>query len=342
MRNFLILIFFLSSSSLFAQFNAIYPIGDRPAVGSRAGLTNRETILFEALPIVRYSLHNKIRNVLNNSQKYATAFYISYRPQLRMYTSESLPVKMPSYRAFLGGQFFKQISDTRQFAISIESGHYSNGQSGCAYDKTLVDGSDSCVSLYESILNPSTDLSDELNRKNGEFSTNLTEVVFNYRISNLGDEFIRNSIHSFNAGFDYYHRHFFGLLDFGGFSSEDIQIYGRWRTMASYEFITPVQALRKTKLAEYFSHASLKQSIEIIHGAHAHVNPIRLNLTGSVFFRNGFGLFLSVVHGHDNYNIRFVDSGTEYAGGVTWSIFPYAQLFKDKAGKNTQMGRRKQ
>lgn len=341
MRNVLAIIFFLFSSSLCAQFNAIYPIGDRPELGSREGLTNRETILFEALPIVRYSLHNKIGNVLDNSQKHATAIYIAYTPQLRIYTDESLPVKMPSYRVFFGGQFFKQISDTRQFAVSIESGHYSNGQSGCAYDSTLVDGSDACALLYESILNPETNLSENLNRKNGEFSTNLTEVNFNYRISNLGDEFVRNSIHSFNVGFDYYHRHLFGLFDFGGFSSEDIQIYGRWRTKVSYEFITPVQALRKTWLAEYFSHASLKQSIEIIHGAHEYVNPFRLNLTGSIFFRNGFGLFVSVVHGHDNYNIRFVDSGTEYAGGITWSIFPYAQLFKEKDGRNNQMVRRK-
>lgn len=334
MRNFLVLIFFLSSSSLCAQFNAIYPIGDRPAVGSREGLTNRETILFEALPIVRYSLHNKIRKVLDNSQKHATTFYISYRPQLRMYTSESLPVKMPSYRVLLGGQFFKQISQARQYAISVESGHYSNGQSGCAYDGALVDGSEECILRYESILNPSTDLSEELNRKNGEFSTDLTEVIFNYRMINLGDEFVRNSIHSFNIGFDYYHRRIFGLFNFGGYSLEDIQIYGRWRTKFSYEFITPVQVLRKTWLAKYFSHTSLKQSVEIIHGAHEYVNPIRLNLTGSVFFRNGFGIFVSIVHGHDNYNIRFVDSGTEFAGGVTWSIFPYARLFRDKAVKS--------
>lgn len=319
---------FVSHLSM-AQFSAVYPIGDSPTISWRSGMTNKETILFEAQPIVRYSFHNRIKESLDNPEiQNASAYYLSFRPQLRMYTDNSVPVKMPSYRVFLGYQYFKKLSENNQLAISFETGHYSNGQSGCTYDTLFADASDACNAVYETILNSGADLSEHLNRSNGEFSTDLTELIVNYRINNIGLDNKPKDIHSFQAGFTYYHKYFFGILPFGGFSDNDIKIYGRLRTKASYEYIFPLNWEHKGWLGKYLNRISLKQTFEYIHGGHKQVKSIRSETTASIFLRNNFGFFVSFVHGHDNYNIRFLDSGNEFAAGFTWSIFPLSEILK--------------
>ena len=39
-----------------------------------------------------------------------------------------------------------------------------------------------------------------------------------------------------------------------------------------------------------------------------------------------FGVMASYIYGHDNYNFRFVDGGSQFAFGLTWSSFPSFQI----------------
>ena len=319
----------LCSNVATAQFNDVYPIGDNPSISWRSGMTNKETVMFEAEPIVRYSFHNKIKERLDTvSLKSASAYYLSVRPQIRMYTDNSVPVKMPSYRVLLGYQYFKKLEGGNQFAFSIESGHYSNGQSGCTYDASFEDGSDACLLVYENNIHANANLSDLLNRKNGEFSTDLTELIVNYRVNGYNGMKTSQKIHSLKAGMTYYHDLFLGFLPFGGFSDNDIEIYGRFRSMLSYELTLPLKFSDQAKLGKYLNRVSFSQEIEWIHSAHNHVNPIRLETTASLFLRNNVGFFVRFIHGHDDYNIRFVDSGNEIAIGMQWSIFPLSEILK--------------
>lgn len=327
--NLLLLFSCLFSEIVSAQNSDIYPIGDNPTIGWRSGMTKKETILFEAEPIVRYSFHNRINQCLDSeSLKSASAYYLSVRPQIRMYTNNSVPVKMPSYRVFLGYQYFKKLQGGNQFAFSFESGHYSNGQSGCTYHESHDDGSDECMIVYNNEVTSNANLSDLLNRKNGEFSTDLTELVLNYRINKFNGQKVPQGIHSIKVGLTLYHKYFFGVLPFGGYSDNDIDIYGRLRTMMSYEMILPLKFCEEARLGKYLNRIALTQYVEMIHGAHKHVNPLRSETTATLFLRNNVGFFIKFVHGHDNYNVRFVDSGNEFVIGMTWSVFPLSEIFK--------------
>ena len=104
-----------------------------------------ETILFEANPIANFSLYNNFEKGLMNGKNHLQAWYFSFKPQLRMYTENSLPVKTPSYRIFPATQHMFRLqppndSVQRFWGFAFESGHYSNGQSGCAFSEMYEDG----------------------------------------------------------------------------------------------------------------------------------------------------------------------------------------------------------
>lgn len=81
---------------------------------------------------------------------------------------------MPSYKAFLGYQRSFELGKG-YFSLALESGHYSNGQSGCAWADTSVDGTLDCRRLAQG-LGENEDLSKRLYRVNGNFSTNLSRI----------------------------------------------------------------------------------------------------------------------------------------------------------------------
>jgi hypothetical protein len=307
------------------DYKQFYPIGDDPDILFKTNYNKDETILFEANPIVRYSFHNNIHKRLLNAKKTkASAFYIAFEPQLRMYTDNSLPVKMPSYKVQLGFQQLYRVNGNNFFSFAVESGHYSNGQSGCAFSELFDDGSSQCDSIYN-LIKPETNLSDLLNRKNGNFSTNLTEIIFNYRINGIDENFERlDRIHSLTLGVNIYHDRFWGLFDFGGYSDNDIEIYGRMRYSFGYSYTRLIKLEKPNPTRIAFA-----QNIELISGAHPWVNPVR-SVTTITYYPVGkykeFGICASYIYGHDNYNYRFVDSGSQLAIGFTWSSFPSFQI----------------
>ncbi|MCU0440455.1 MAG: hypothetical protein MUC49_21390 [Raineya sp.] len=314
---------------IFNDFIQSYPIGEDPNIRLMSSYTKKETILFEANPIVRYSFYNNfVKGLLEEDKKHTQAWYLSYRPQLRMYTDNSLPVKTPSYRILLGTQhLFRLNSDNSELykflGFSIESGHYSNGQDKSAFSELFVDGSIQSDSIYN-LITSSTNLSEILNRRSGNFSTNLTEIIFNYRTYKLDNENIPKQLFSFNLGYILYHNRFLGIGDFGGFTQNDIEIYGKHRFLLGFEFMNVLEKLDNRRY-------SLKQNIEIISKPHQSVNPFRLESVITFYplkKSKDVGIMLTYIYGHDNYNYRFVDSGHQITFGLTWCQFPPFALTK--------------
>ncbi|MFT4849669.1 MAG: hypothetical protein ACI83B_002213 [Sediminicola sp.] len=307
-----------------AVFKDYYPISIKPALGYISSMNDYEEILFDAKPIVYYSIYNNMQEIIHNGEnkKLSMAYYLNFQPHIRMYNDNSKPVKTPSYKLLLGGQFLYKTNNNNFFALAIESGHYSNGQSGCAFDSDLNDETDACDDVYKGITSQ-TDLSAILNRNSGNFSTNLTKLSLNYRFNNLNDDNKPVKIHSFTTFWELYHNNMFGLVDLGGYSDFDIEIYGRNRFGLGYEFIhTPTQNIN-------FRY-SLGQQFEIIQGAHNYVTPLRSESIIILYpWDRDIGFFVSYIYGHDNYNYRFVDSGHQINFGVTWDWFTPFEITTD-------------
>lgn len=310
----------------FNDFVQAYPIGDEPNMRYLSSYTKQETMLFEANPIVRYSFYNNFVKSLMNDSTHMQGWYISFRPQLRMYTDNSKPVKTPSYRTYLGTQHMFRLPNksdsTQQFlGFSLESGHYSNGQVMSAFSEKYPDGSKESDSIYNTITS-ATKLSDILNRNSGNFSTNLTELILNYRCYGLDDNYQPKSMHSINLGYTLYHDLFLGLLDFGGYSDQDIKLYGKHRFLLTYEYMRVFEHWKNRRL-------NLKQSFEWIEKPHASVNRLRMESSCTLYpfsSNKTMGVVASYIYGHDNYNFRFVDSGHQFSVGLCWSQFPLFQM----------------
>jgi hypothetical protein len=308
------------------QYKAFYPIGDDANILFETKYYKNEAIIFEANPIVRFSFYNNFQRRLlstNNAVNTASAFYAVFKPQLRMYSANSLPVKMPSYKIQLGFQQLYRVRKNDFLTVAVESGHYSNGQAGCAFSEQFADGSPQCDSVYETIT-PKTNLSSILNRTNGNFSTDLTEIIINYRLNNKIINARPTVIHSVTAGLNIYHDKFLFIGDFGGYSDNDIKIYGRLRYSFGYALTLVCKGANP-------AHFTFSENMEFIHGAHPWVDPFR-TVTTAAYYPFGrfdeFGVCVRFVHGHDDYNYRFVDSGNQIGFGFTWTPFTPFQITK--------------
>ncbi len=318
----------LFGQSAFNGFTEIYPYGDDPNVRYMTSYTPQETILFEANPIMRYSVYNNFINGLMANAPHTQGWYVAFKPQLRMYNSNSKPVKMPSYQILLGTQHMFKIKckDTltaKFWGFSLESGHYSNGQNRSSFSEDYEDESVDGNAIYTTIT-PDTQLSEILNRSSGNFSTNLSELQLNYRKYKLDGGFMPISGYSVTAGYMLYHNYFLGVLNFGGYTQNDIVLYGRNHYSLAGEFMHIIQT-GKLKGIRY----SAKQNFEYIDNPHQSVEKLRAETTFCFYPFQGskaFGFLMSYIYGHDNYNYRFVDQGNQFTVGLTWSSFPPVQL----------------
>lgn len=312
-------------------FIPLFPIGERPNIGYKTNMrTSHESITFEANPTLRLSIINNIMRRFMNDSPGAYALYVGFRPQLRMYNDNSLPVKTPSYKiSILGYQRIWRLSSGNAdhiplLAFSLESGHYSNGQSGCAFSEKFEDGSYQCDSIYR-LIKPTSKLSDMLNRKSGNFSTNYSEVILNYRIVKKYDGDYRPlESFSFKGGIDIYHDKMLLLFNKGGYSDDDIKIYGKIRWIAGIEYMKKTDNPFFNQLG--IDRYTVSGNLEQISNPHPSVTKHRVEVTGTLFFKNDVGIFFSWIGGHDNYNFRFLDSGTQFFAGITYDIFPRIQL----------------
>lgn len=316
--------------SWYENFMQVYPIGEDMNLRYMTSNSPYETTLFDGSPVLKIGFYNNfIKRLMNKTKRHSMAQYASFTPQLRMYVEKSQPVKMPSYRLLLGTQHLFRLKvpatyQARFIGFSLESGHYSNGQSGCAFSAGVDDETPACDSVY-SLINNNTDLSAILNRKNGNFSTNLTELIVNYRSCKLDSGFRAVRVHAISLGYLLYHHRMFGMIDLGGFSDSDIKIFGRHRLSGMYLF-EKAFSVGKKKL---YQRIRVKQQFEVIIGAHPHVNPLRMETSATYYPIQGIkslGFVVSYIYGHDNYNYRFVDAGHQATIGVSWDLFPPVQL----------------
>ena len=315
------------------KFRPIYPIGDNPNIGYKNSMVpSIEKILFEANPVLRMPIYNNIQKHLENGSPSGSTFFFNFRPQFRMYIDNSLPVKMPSYKiGIVSYQYIRRLKEwhgikNHLLAFSFESGHYSNGQAGCAFSNNADDGSKACDSVYN-LITPNTNLTNILNRKSGNFSTNYTELIANYRMITCLDENNKpTSAISLKAGINRYHNNLLFIADIGGFSDNDIKIYGKNRYIGGIEYFLTANKnsgfIRKLCIDRFSNSVNL----EYIDTPHPFVNPWRIELTSSVYLKNNLGIFISGIYGHDNYNYRFVDSGTQFFAGITFDSFPPIEI----------------
>lgn len=299
--------------NLFGQF---VPTRDNPTVGFKTNYNGKESILFDVHPVLSLNLFSNFQKQLQKKNKgkfiFSQGYSFNFRPHFRLYSGESTPVKMPTYRFSLGLQHIYKFNAKHFFGYSIESGHYSNGQSGSAIIGGGADESAQSDSVW-ALVNDDTKLSEVINRSNGDFSTNLTEVLFNYRFVPFYDNYNKpKQIHSFTTGFQYYHNKFFGVANVGGYTPQSIAIYGHWRYLFSYAYNYNLKSGYRIVVNE---------NIEVIGGAHPSVNPIRMETQATIYTPIALGIFISYSYGHDNYNLRFVDSGHQFGFGITWEVF---------------------
>lgn len=299
----------------------LYPIRDNPTVGYRSSYRKDETIIVDVHPILSLSFYNDFKEKLKAGKFFSQGYAVNFRPQFRLYSELSTPVKMPSYNVTLSVQNLFRLSQKHLISYALESGHYSNGQSGSSLTCAGDDQSAISDSMWASIT-PETNLSDIINRKNGDFSTNFTELIFNYRFIPKFDKFnMPKQVHSFSTGFVYYHNRLLGMINVGGYTDESIKIYGKWRFLFSYEYNYNLKSGFRVHVSE---------SLKIIAGAHPSVNPVRSVLQTTFFLPQSLGIFVSYIYGHDDYNLRFVDSGHQIGVGLTWDVFPPIPIGKDK------------
>ena len=294
-------------------FKEYYPIHIKPSIGYLSSMNDFEDILFDAKPVVYYSFWNNMRaRIKNSGYRPGNAIYILFQPQIRMYTEESLPVKTPSYRAALGWQILKKRLNDDFYSIALETGHYSNGQSGCAFASGIIDETEDCENVHQTI-NSHSNLSELLNRANGNFSTNWTKLSANYRFNIFRDNGRPRRAYSISASWERFHNNMLYLIDIGGYSDFDISIYGKNRFNLGFEFI-------HTYGEKFRYSAELKA--EYIDKPHKFVEPIRVEASFILYpFDLGFGIYATYIYGHDNYNYRFVDSGNQIGIGLIWDWF---------------------
>ena len=296
-----------------AGFKEYYPIHVKPSLSYLSSMYEGEDILFDAKPTAYYSIHNDMRFKMENFiYKPSYALYLTFQPHIRMYNENSKPVKTPSYKLLLGGQVLIKTRNDDFLAIALETGHYSNGQSGCAFGEGLEDESAECIAVHQTITNQS-DLSELLNRTNGNFSTNLTNLMLSYRMNWFDEENTPFKALELSGYWTWYHNNLIGLIDIGGYTPFDIAIYGRHRFGLGAEFM-------HNFLNKFRYTASLKT--EYISGSHPFVEPWRIEANYTIYpFNGNLGVFISYITGHDNYNFRFVDSGNQFSLGITWDWF---------------------
>ena len=109
-------------------------------------------------------------------------------------------------------------------------------------------------------------------------------------------------------------------------SDEDLDLIGRHRINMKYEYALNFKLVKKSNVSQRIR---VKQTLEAIFGAHPHINPIRTE-TALTFYPlstvSALGLSFSYIYGHDNYNYRIVDSGSQFSVGLTWDLFPPVKL----------------
>jgi hypothetical protein len=321
----------LLATAVFAQFHnqdELAYIGYTTATGA----DKDEKIVFEARPRLHFPLREflDVTERLGDDQQFFWKLDVVFDPHIRMFQDVSVPVRMPSYRVFLAPTLMyvpaTDVPDTGRraaprnfYALTVEHGHYSNGQEGCAFDAESKDGSDECMAVYANF--DQIDLQQDLNRGSGEFSTNFVRAKVKYlRINNYGDEpnggrYSRTEVTL--SGTRLVNRILWA--DFGGYASDDTKFYPmnqvglevayrfRHKPYPPFSWLPSCMWVDESRVGFEAHYKPSKASA---------VTPYNVAVFGNSFFRQDalgigrLGVGFKVEHGQDTYNLRLVDDIT--------------------------------
>lgn len=283
-----------------------------------------EKQLLDACPRGLYAFKNTIiEHAIDPSseKKMGYAVFLDFEPQMRIYTEESKPVKTPSYKLTLGYQGMKRLTTSRSkmeyFSFSVATGHYSNGQKGCAFSSGADDGDTECDKAFTDISD-NTELHTILNRENGNFSTNLTSLSLQSDHIHYNDTDSHPSHHwIFTATYRANHNKILGVIDLGGYSyGSEAHLYGKHE----------VGIRIKRKEFTTYRPFSVEAGILALFDKHPSIYPYRLHVKSTLFpfeHLEKLGFFIEAVYGYDDYNYRLVDTRAMVQAGLEYSFFPY-------------------
>jgi hypothetical protein len=263
----------------------------------------REDLTFALEYALHLSAYSNVREQALDGNRWAGAVTLTFEGDLRMFNSESKPVRMPSYRPNLNGQLFYLWHRPQPvlFGFRFALEHYSNGQEQCAFDRNQPDESDVCRQATDAVTNPAR----QLNRISGNFATNGWIMELNGRIHQTNSKGV--AIGHLAAGFGV-----FGMVQRGSLALEPYmrRLYGWGRLSANLEakkrFGWATMTVRANG-AFYPSTAGITPNKSI--SVEAVIGP---------YWLTGLGFFARYYGGRDFYNAFFVDSIQQFAAGLAW------------------------
>jgi hypothetical protein len=285
-------------TTIIAQYQSLE---ETPFIGwsTPTGNDFNEKVMMEARPILKIPIIDNLSPVIAQDSTYQR-FSIIFDPHIRMLYKNSMPVTMPSYRAFISYAPTRYVSSVKSFITPIfEHGHYSNGQAGCTFGSS-EDADSSCQVLYSGL--DDLDLSEQLNRRSGEFSTNfvrgrlkLMKVLGFFEGTGMVEEALEVTLE--------YTRYINRLFGFSvaGYNELDAEFYSMNRYLAE------VAGHHYLMMFNEMTQLRYGVSAQYLPSRHSEITPYTVTLFGSFTYPSGLGVFAKVEKGQDLYNVRMVD-----------------------------------
>ena len=287
------------------------------AYSTPTGVGRSEKMIFEARPTLKLPIYGNLNNDLLKGKKYSETVHIVFDPQFRMYDDNSLPVKMPSYRAFLSAGILRQIGDPNSpralVSFTVEHGHYSDGQDGCVFGSSK--DNDSLCKIYSAMADK-INVAQMLNRSSGEYSTDFVrgKLKLCYLLDSINagcGPMMKNAL-EVTLGYTRLVDRLLGF-DIGGYDDYASKIYPMNQLYGelAFEEYYSCKSNRHYRLSfEYFYRPSDNSFV------YAH----NFSATAAYFFSFNLGFFVRGEYGQDSYNVRFVDKISRMMLGIAWSM----------------------
>ncbi|MGL1936255.1 MAG: hypothetical protein OCD01_14590 [Fibrobacterales bacterium] len=286
------------ASLLFSQYQFLE---ETPFIGwsTPTGNDYNEKVMMEARPILKVPLIDQLTPVVYKDSNYQR-FSIIFDPHIRMLYKNSMPVIMPSYRAYISYAPTRYVSSVKSFITPmIEHGHYSNGQAGCAFGSS-EDADSTCQTLYDTL--DELNLSEQLNRRSGEFSTNfirgrlkLMKVLGFYDGTGMVEDALEVTLE-----FTRYINRLFGF-SIAGYNELDAEFYSMNRYLAE------VAGHHYLMMFNEMTQLRYGVSAQYLPSRHSEITPYNISLFGNFTYPSGLGVFVKAEKGQDLYNVRMVD-----------------------------------
>jgi hypothetical protein len=263
----------------------------------------RQDLAFALEYALHLSIYSNVRDVALAGRNWAGAATLTFEGDLRMFNSESKPVRMPSYRPNLNGQLFYIWHRPLPvlFGLRFALQHYSNGQEQCAFDRTQPDEADACKQVTDAVTNPGR----QLNRINGNFATNgyIFELSGRLHQTNSKGVAIGHLAMGFGAA---------GLVQRGSLALEPYmrRLYGWGRLSLNLE------AKKRFGWATFT--ARLSGSFYPSTDGSTPNKSGSAELVVGPYWLTGLGFFARYYAGRDFYNAFFVDNIQQFAAGLAW------------------------